>query len=251
MKPINSPWGKIQHWDDFGSPECGIYFVSTPGHGGVMMPKDIACEMKIQSYGIKFTDNKKQWICFEQDCQVAVAALACYQQNRLELSDSKIESAILSLAYWNPEYLDSIDLNSSQSEVQKIKEVKDLLTEDLKRIAKSRNYTEITNRMRNEHDPDLVISATRLNKLTDIERQLRSVPKNQNLDEAGRAADIYVAMEKELEFFQGNPEGVFSRGAVVLVYTADNRRHIVRNYDSMRDLNLLSLCDKVCSFTFD
>jgi hypothetical protein len=246
MKPTNSPWGKVQDISVFGSSDSESFFVSTASHGGVMMPRPIANLLNISAYGESFFHQKKHWICFEEDCQIGVVALQLYHHSKLELTDEKITNALISVARWSPDFLKSGILDN-----MRIKQIAEENKDDLDRISETVKNEATAEKMRNEHNPDLIRSATRLNKLSELETHLKSLPKVNNLDEQGRAADIYVAMEKELDFFQGNPEGVFQKGPVILVHTADNRRHLVRNYDSTRPLNLLSLCEKICSFIFD
>lgn len=67
--PMDSPWGQVDGCDEL----CpGVYAVSTPSHGGIMVRCDIADRIlseEARKCGIK----DQFYICFEEDCDEAVA----------------------------------------------------------------------------------------------------------------------------------------------------------------------------------
>lgn len=66
--PENSPWGKIQSCHELCD---GVFMVTTAGHGGVMIRREIApaiLSRAARNYG--FTD--KGYICYEEDCRATI-----------------------------------------------------------------------------------------------------------------------------------------------------------------------------------
>lgn len=67
--PSYSPWGKIQ--------ECktlcpSVYSVSTPGHGGIMVRRELAEKIfRKEAMGCGFIEGG--YLCFEEDCDAQVA----------------------------------------------------------------------------------------------------------------------------------------------------------------------------------
>ena len=67
--PAYSPWGEIQ--------ECktlcpGAYSVSTPGHGGIMVRRELAEKVfRKEAMGYGFVEDG--YLCFEEDCDAQVA----------------------------------------------------------------------------------------------------------------------------------------------------------------------------------
>ena len=67
--PSYSPWGNIQECETL----CpGVYSVSTPGHGGVMVRRELAEKVfRKEAMGCGFVEGG--YLCFEEDCDAQVA----------------------------------------------------------------------------------------------------------------------------------------------------------------------------------
>ena len=66
-EPTQSPWGKVQHCDIL----CpGVFMVSTEGHGGIMVSKDMTALLSPAAK--KCGEKKGGYLCFEEDCQASV-----------------------------------------------------------------------------------------------------------------------------------------------------------------------------------
>jgi len=76
---MNTPWGKA---DDVTLVKRGIYWVSTPSHGGVMIDRKVgdsvlSDDAKKVGAGFGFTPANpwsKDWYVFEEDCDWRIAA---------------------------------------------------------------------------------------------------------------------------------------------------------------------------------
>ena len=105
MMPRTSPWGEVQRCEKLIE---GVFLVSTAGHGGVMVRKNAAGFLSPEARKVAL--NERNYLCFEEDCDEAVAMR--------ELLDKKLwkppdciadkpgyEDAIdSSLQRWHPEY---------------------------------------------------------------------------------------------------------------------------------------------------
>lgn len=90
----NSPWGQV---DIETKHQEGVFFVSTPGHGGFMVHKSV----KISDAAKAEADVFGDYYCFEEDCLAAIIALELNIQNgRTTQEDLK-----RSLCYWVPRYV--------------------------------------------------------------------------------------------------------------------------------------------------
>lgn len=67
--PSYSPWGKVQECETL----CpGVYSVSTPGHGGIMVRRELAEKIfRKEAMGCGFIEGG--YLCFEEDCDAQVA----------------------------------------------------------------------------------------------------------------------------------------------------------------------------------
>ena len=67
--PSYSPWGNIQECETL----CpGVYSVSTPGHGGIMVRRKLAEKIfRKEAMGCGFVEGG--YLCFEEDCDAQVA----------------------------------------------------------------------------------------------------------------------------------------------------------------------------------
>ena len=67
--PYYSPWGNIQECETLCT---GVYSVSTPGHGGIMVRRELAEKIfRKEAMGCAFV--KGGYLCFEEDCDAQVA----------------------------------------------------------------------------------------------------------------------------------------------------------------------------------
>ena len=68
-KPTNSPWDRVQTCRRL---LAGVFWVSTAGHGGLMVHKDHARE-HLSPAAMKYAMKWGEWYCFEEDCQCSIA----------------------------------------------------------------------------------------------------------------------------------------------------------------------------------
>jgi hypothetical protein len=248
MKPTSSPWGKIDHSERFSSAE-NVYIVGSPSHGGLMMPESEAARLKIKEFGEPHQARAAFWTCFEEDCQISVAILALTLNGFYPFNEKAVSSALLSVSYWNKEYISSLNFNEFGEVGNQVKELMDSLKDELGKIESTRMLREKSEKMRSEKSPDFIVSAASLNNYQDVVRFLSRLPRDfKDHDDLGKNREILRALQNEVEFYEKDEDGLFSKPGVVLVYTADGSKHLVRNYDSSRDLNLLSLCEKLGTF---
>lgn len=62
-EPSFSPWGEIQSCDTLYP---GIYLVTTPGHGGIIV--ELTAALYLSSYARKCGFRDGGYLCFEEDC---------------------------------------------------------------------------------------------------------------------------------------------------------------------------------------
>jgi hypothetical protein len=246
MNLTSSPWGKIDGIEKFGTMD-ETYYAHTASHGGVMLPKLNALDLGIAQYGEDFESGGVVWSCFEEDCAISVAVLALALDGFFTVSNEQLEDLLISLAAWAPDYMEGLKLDGS-SEITtrvlaKMDEKKDLLA----KVSNDRKNRELSDKMRAEKSPQLIVSASSIRDYNELKKHLKTVPKLSGLVEREELQDIYVAIEKELELHQGTPEGIFHRGPVTLVWTANDDRYLVRNYE-VRSPNLLTECEKIAQF---
>jgi len=245
MRPTSSPWGKIDYCKSLSSVK-DVYEVGTPGHGGLMMPPEDATRLKISKFGEIHRTKSSGWICFEEDCQIAVAILALMLTSEFPFNEEKAKDVLFSVRSWNYEYFESVNFNEFGEIGQKIKQIADSL--DFHNVDKNRTLREKRETMRVEKSPDLIVSASGLNNYPDLIMHLRLPRDIREQEELAQNREILRALQNEVDFFIKDEEALFSEPGVVLVTTAEGSRHLVRNYDSSRDLNLLSECVKIGIF---
>ena len=69
FEPENSPWGQVDHCETI----CpGVYSVSTPSHGGIMIRFDQASEI-LSASARRIGFREHGYLCFEEDCDAPVA----------------------------------------------------------------------------------------------------------------------------------------------------------------------------------
>lgn len=67
LPPENSPWDEVQHCRELCN---GIFMVSTAGHGGIMVVKEVASTLSSAARKCGFRENG--YLCFEEDCDACV-----------------------------------------------------------------------------------------------------------------------------------------------------------------------------------
>ena len=103
--PTASPWGEV----DYCEALCpGVYLVSTPGHGGVMVANNMA---EILSPAARKCGQKQNgFLCYEEDCGEAVVFRELLDKKlwvipeRVKDKAAFEESINRSLRQWNPDY---------------------------------------------------------------------------------------------------------------------------------------------------
>lgn len=89
MKHRHSPWGSVQHQEDYPH---GISFVSTSSHGGFLVPKEYA-DMHFSAAAMRWADSycdnvPRGYYAFEEDC-AAVAVMMEVPETRNGLSQEE------------------------------------------------------------------------------------------------------------------------------------------------------------------
>lgn len=105
-----SPWGEVQQSTSI----CrGLLWVSTPGHGGLMVAKGFAgkhLSSAAQKRGIEYGN----YICFEEDCDWEIVAFELKSLHRDRFMNKKSgvilenydrEKNLISLSYFHADYL--------------------------------------------------------------------------------------------------------------------------------------------------
>jgi len=251
----NSPWGPVQIASDFGKPSVGSsVFVSTAGHGGIMISDDLHKDLqKVIDFddSIRFKDQNQLYHCYEEDCAFALVLISMTLKGYFSFNKDQIESALISATRWYPGYceklnqiLDNRSSDLSSDLIEQIREVRTNISSDLVKVSEARKNQVTSDKMREERDPDLIVSASRIDNYLELKRYLKVVPASEMLDERQQIADIQSALNREFDFIQGDSETLFGRGKVTAVITANDERYLVRNYNNL-DLNLLSKCEKI------
>ena len=93
QQPKNSPWGQVDQVTGYGD---GVYFVSTPGHGGFMVAKSVHLSEAAKAEADEFG----AFLCFEEDCLAAIVVQELNIQNKANTEDIK-----RSLCFWLPRYV--------------------------------------------------------------------------------------------------------------------------------------------------
>jgi len=123
MQPTQSPWGEIQHCDVV----CpGVYMVSTAGHGGTMVSKDITAVLSPAAQKCGFKQDG--YLCFEEDTQESVAMRELLDKKLWSIPDRIKDKAAFeenineSLRQYNPHYwrarqsgLEKVQANNPQT----------------------------------------------------------------------------------------------------------------------------------------
>ena len=81
-QPKNSPWGKVDYCDAL----CpGVFLVSTEGHGGVMVAKDM--EVMLSPAARKCGLRHSGFLCFEEDCDETIVLRELLDKKLWEIPD--------------------------------------------------------------------------------------------------------------------------------------------------------------------
>lgn len=105
QKPAFSPWGEVQSCEELFT---GMFSVSTPGHGGIMVePQSV---FFLSSAARKCGFREDGYLCFEEDCQEAVVLRELLDRKLWTIPERISDPAAFeraideSLQQWNPEY---------------------------------------------------------------------------------------------------------------------------------------------------
>lgn len=100
-----SPWGIVQACDELYP---GIYLVTTPGHGGIMVEPTAAFFLTSHARKCGFRDGG--YLCFEEDCCEQVVFRELLDRGLWEIPDrikdkAAFENAINQvIQQWQPDY---------------------------------------------------------------------------------------------------------------------------------------------------
>ena len=105
VPPKDSPWGEVDYYDNL----CpGVFLVSTAGHGGAMVAKDM--EMILSPAARKLGQRKNGFLCYEEDTEEAIVLRELLDKKLWEIPDriqdrAKFEESInKTLREYHPEY---------------------------------------------------------------------------------------------------------------------------------------------------
>jgi len=105
MTPRSSPWGEIQHCEKLIE---GVFLVSTAGHGGVMVHKNVSSFLSPEAQELAL--NNLNYLCYEEDCDEAIVIRELLDKKMWILPDRISDKAGYeevinhSLVKWHPEY---------------------------------------------------------------------------------------------------------------------------------------------------
>lgn len=113
-EPDYSPWGEVQYCTEV-SPDIA-WEVSTAGHGGVMIDRNAADFLS--NYARSIAIDSEGCLCFEEDCDAAVAVYELDQNGLYEFPeydysisrDEYMQSVERTLRDWHSDYAASIGL---------------------------------------------------------------------------------------------------------------------------------------------
>ena len=104
-QPEKSPWGDVDSCDIL----CpGVFMVSTPGHGGTMVSKEVAAFLSPAA--LKCGMRANGFICYEEDCQESVVLRELLDKKmwcipeRIKDTAAFEENINESLRKYNPDY---------------------------------------------------------------------------------------------------------------------------------------------------
>jgi hypothetical protein len=176
LEPKWSPWGEV---DGCTTITTGVYWVSTPSHGGLMIDNRIIGGLltpEAIKEGSYFGDNERHWTTYEEDEQCNVAFYELQERGvslirifgNVDTKDSRIKS----LSRWRPDYLRSRGIEPDPKEVAQ----HDTMAEEDK-MRKDKHPDLITAALRVEDNPDQTQVWTADGKkyiVTGYDRELRN-----------------------------------------------------------------------------
>jgi len=80
--PKDSPWGEVEYSDTLCS---GVFLVSTIGHGGVMVAKDM--ELILSPAARKYGQRKNGFLCYEEDTEESIVMRELLDKKLWEIPD--------------------------------------------------------------------------------------------------------------------------------------------------------------------
>ena len=109
-RPYSSPWGKIQRIRTITQ---GVYEVSTEGHGGIMVRKEVASQL-LSTAAIAHGSLEREFYCYEEDCEASIVIRELLDKNLWKIPkhyagrETEYNEIInASLLQWSPDYLAS------------------------------------------------------------------------------------------------------------------------------------------------
>ncbi len=71
LRPTRSPWGNVDNTEELAK---GVFLVSTPSHGGVMVHRKAqdTPEGKLTAQALSKSEQFGDWACFEEDCRINI-----------------------------------------------------------------------------------------------------------------------------------------------------------------------------------
>lgn len=137
--PKSSPWGKPDQTDVLAN---GIFWVGTPGHGGMMISNK-AAEQVLSPEAIAQGEKHGSFLAYEEDAQWAIPQLELQAQGIMPKDKMVEEDKLMgSLSRWNADYLEARGIKPVEKDYEYYKARK----EDEK--------------LRAEKSPDLIVSAS-------------------------------------------------------------------------------------------
>jgi len=104
-EPRESPWGRVQHSETL----CpGVFLVSTAGHGGIMVSKEMTAILSPAA--IKCGDKYNGYLAFEEDCQENVVLRELLDKKMWAIPDRIKDTAAFeeninkNIREYNPDY---------------------------------------------------------------------------------------------------------------------------------------------------
>lgn len=112
--PYTSPWGEVQWREEILT---GVFTVSTAGHGGIMVHRQVAKNILSNKAMQAATFKRKDFFCYEEDCDAVIVLLELYRngislQTLFSPSDRTeqeyVEGLLSSLFVYNRKYFEKV-----------------------------------------------------------------------------------------------------------------------------------------------
>ena len=117
LEPRHSPWGSI---DGMRWIANGIYSVSTPSHGGIMVHKSVADKV-LSKEAREVGFESEPFICFEEDCDAPVAIRELLDKGLMKapvndhFKEGEYSECINdSIKRWNPDYWNAYEKRTNE-----------------------------------------------------------------------------------------------------------------------------------------